>query len=105
MTEIFIITCQSGRLDIARHIHKTTSINVHDKRDVAFINSCGYGHMNVAEWLYPMVKNHKNYKAINKAFKVVLMVIWIWHNGYIQLNIRTLISLKEVVMKYFLRVV
>ena len=58
----FIKACKNGDLDKAKRILKDNpTLNIHACSDFAFRLACGYGHLNIAQWLIDLSKDTETY--------------------------------------------
>lgn len=51
---IFEYSCHYNRLDWAKYFYYNFKIDIHNFGENAFTGSCGYGHLEIAKWLYDL---------------------------------------------------
>ena len=65
--DAFILSCKNGHLEIAQRL-QLLGVDIHEEEDIAFRESCDYGHINVVKWLY--FNGNVNVRVYNdEAFK------------------------------------
>ena len=65
--KLFILVCQSGRLDIALNVFGLISLTESNIID-AFSFSCQNNHLHIAQWIYNYIPNDKKEYLINSLF-------------------------------------
>lgn len=67
----FNVFIRLGCLPILKYIYRTTNIDIYSNENIAFINACTYGHLDIAKWLYELSNFTMNIHTKNcYAFKI-----------------------------------